>query len=394
MGLSRRIQAAVFSFMAGVMPPMPMLGDTLLVGDNVTIEGSIDLQDGDNQITIGSNNLFNGTIYTGSGIDTFTAGDGNTFTEQIDTGAGDDDLTFGDGNFLEDIWTGEGSDILRTGALDTSSTSVLDGVHHTGDDGDPLNDDTLHLQLSPEEESDLINELVANGYVLNGNTWSASGGTDYHVTSGNLVVNDWENIRIVCFATGTRIETDRGMRPIEWLKPGDMVRTQDNGFQSIRWVGSKKVEAQGHLAPYIVEPDTLGNTRRLRLSPQHRVLLSGWQTELLFGESEVLAAVKMLDNGHSIRMCTGGSVRYYHMLFDRHEIVFADGAAVESFHPGSVGMSALDQDVRDEVCELFPELRSGAKAYGSVARPCLRSHEARVVAELLGLPIQHERRAA
>ena len=30
MGLSRRIHAAVFSFMAGVMPPMPMLGRSLL----------------------------------------------------------------------------------------------------------------------------------------------------------------------------------------------------------------------------------------------------------------------------------------------------------------------------------------------------------------------------
>lgn len=30
MGSSRRIQAAVFSFMAGVMPPMPMLGCSLL----------------------------------------------------------------------------------------------------------------------------------------------------------------------------------------------------------------------------------------------------------------------------------------------------------------------------------------------------------------------------
>ena len=30
MGCSRRIQAAVFSFIAGVMPPMPMLGRSLL----------------------------------------------------------------------------------------------------------------------------------------------------------------------------------------------------------------------------------------------------------------------------------------------------------------------------------------------------------------------------
>lgn len=30
MGFSRRIQAAVFSFIAGVIPPMPMLGRSLL----------------------------------------------------------------------------------------------------------------------------------------------------------------------------------------------------------------------------------------------------------------------------------------------------------------------------------------------------------------------------
>ncbi len=359
--------------------------DTLIIGDGVTVDGNIDLQDGNNQITIGNNNTFNGTIDTGTGADVFVVGNSNDFSDSIDSGDGDDSLSFGDSNAIVDLWTGNGADTLRVGTPDLSSSIVLDGVDHTGDDGDPANDDTLFIELTGSDKTDFETELNNNGYTLNGNIWEADGATDYHVNSGNLEVNDFEFIKIVCFAAGTRIETDRGMRPIEWLRPGSMVRTRDHGFQPIRWIGMKTVPAQGHLAPYIIEPGVLDNSRRVILSPQHRVMLSGWQMELLFGEHEVLAPIKMLENGQTIRRCEGRKIRYVHMLFDRHEIVYADGLASESFHPGTEGMSGLEQEVRDEIFEIFPELGRNIAAYGPVARRSLRAHEAALAGDYLGL---------
>ncbi len=128
-----------------------------------------------------------------------------------------------------------------------------------------------------------------------------------------------------CFTRGTLIKTDQGERPIEELAAGDMVLTMDHGYQPIRWIGSSKRAATGDLAPILIRKGALGNDRDLRVSPQHRMLLQGWQAELLFGELEVLATAKSLLNDHSILRDEGGEVEYFHMLFDTHEIIYAEG---------------------------------------------------------------------
>jgi hypothetical protein len=77
---------------------------------------------------------------------------------------------------------------------------------------------------------------------------------------------------------------------------------------------------------------------------------------------------------------TGGEVDYLHILFDQHEVIFAEGSPSESFHPGQLGLGALDHAARDELKELFPELTDiGATRYGPVARRCLKAHEAALI---------------
>ena len=73
---------------------------------------------------------------------------------------------------------------------------------------------------------------------------------------------------------------------------------------------------------------------------------------------------------------------YYHMLFDAHEIVMAEGAASESFHPGHIGWGALAEDAREEILTLFPALDgTNFDAYGPVARRTLTANEAKVAVE-------------
>ena len=188
----------------------------------------------------------------------------------------------------------------------------------------------------------------------------------------------------VCFVRGTRIWTDRGEIPIERLAEGDLVETLDHGLQPIRWVGSSKRQAKGDLAPIRIRKGTLGAKRDLLVSPQHRMLISGPESELLFGESEVLASAKSLLNDHSITRVEGGEVEYFHILFGRHEVIFAEGAPSESFHPGEMGWKALDHDTRHEILSLFPELESGDfKSYGPAARPSLKIFEAKLVSQFL-----------
>ncbi|EET49147.1 Hint domain-containing protein [Thalassobium sp. R2A62] len=184
----------------------------------------------------------------------------------------------------------------------------------------------------------------------------------------------------VCFTRGTLIKTDQGERPIEELAAGDTVLTMDHGYQPIRWIGSSKRAATGDLAPILIRKGALGNDRDLRVSPQHRMLLQGWQAELLFGELEVLATAKSLLNDQTILRDEGGEVEYFHMLFDTHEIIYAEGCRSESFHPGQQGWTALDQATRDEILTLFPQLADGNfNDYGPAARMSLKHKEGKLL---------------
>jgi len=53
-------------------------------------------------------------------------------------------------------------------------------------------------------------------------------------------------------------------------------------------------------------------------SPQHRVLVQGWQSELLFGQSEILVSAVVLLNGTSVTRAPRAKVTYVHLMFDRH----------------------------------------------------------------------------
>jgi hypothetical protein len=64
------------------------------------------------------------------------------------------------------------------------------------------------------------------------------------------------------------------------------------------------------------------------------------------------------------------------MLFDNHEIVFAEGCPSESFHPGHQGLDAFAEAARSEIFELFPELRVDELAYGPSRRYSLKRYEA------------------
>ncbi len=179
-----------------------------------------------------------------------------------------------------------------------------------------------------------------------------------------------------CFARGTMIETPDGPVAVEDIQAGDLVVTKDNGAQPVRWIGSRRVPGKGNRVPVVFQAGTIGNDRDLTVSQNHRVLLSGWKAEMLFGETECLVAAKSLINGETIYQRPCAEVEYFHILFDRHEIIFSDGAATESFLPGTVGLCSLDHDLRSEILDLFPELgASGSNSY-SPARPLLKSFEA------------------
>lgn len=183
-----------------------------------------------------------------------------------------------------------------------------------------------------------------------------------------------------CFVKGTMIATPNGEVPVESLKPGDLVLTQDNGPQPLRWIGARTVPAKGNFAPICFAPGVLGNTETLRVSPAHRVLLADARVELLFEQSEVLVAAKSLLDGDRVYRAEGGEVTYFHLLFDRHELIWSNGAVTESFHPIDSSLAGVSREARAELLALFPEICGSISDYGPAARPTLSGAEAQVLA--------------
>ncbi|WP_170426938.1 Hint domain-containing protein [Ruegeria arenilitoris] len=172
-----------------------------------------------------------------------------------------------------------------------------------------------------------------------------------------------------CFAAGTLVDTPDGPRRVESLRPGDLVLTQDDGPCPIRWVGGRTVTGRGRFAPVRIHAGAFGAERDIYVSPQHRLLVSGWQAELLFGEDEILVAAKSLINDATITSAPCDIVHYVHLFFDRHQLVSTSGLISESFFPGDQALSSLDCAAADELFSLFPELRNFPQSYGPTSRP-------------------------
>ena len=209
--------------------------------------------------------------------------------------------------------------------------------------------------------------------------------------SGEQVVSTEHLLHLViCFTAGTNILTPNGPVAIEHLAGGDRVVTRDHGVQRIRWIGASEISAgrmqmRADLRPVLIGAGALGAglpDADMRVSRQHRVLVRDWRSELMFGqEGGVLAAAFTLCNDGDIREeRPATSVTYYHMAFDHHEIVYANGVETESFNPAERTVSAMDEAARQELLALFPELEMGGGfAYGS-ARAQLRRHEGSLMA--------------
>jgi hypothetical protein len=188
--------------------------------------------------------------------------------------------------------------------LDTNETNIIDQMAETVF-GTAANHATLVLQFSDARINPNSNKPYIDGVF-----WSES------------PINP-------CFVAGTRILTPRGEVAVETLQAGDTVITRAGEEVAIVWVGRRRVSLAGLkrpevVRPIIIEPGALDEgvpASRLVLSPDHALFIDG-----------VLVQAKSLVNWSSIRPDESAtSVAYYHLELPRHDVIIAEGAAVESF---------------------------------------------------------------
>ncbi|MRN66893.1 Hint domain-containing protein [Brucella sp. 10RB9213] len=132
-----------------------------------------------------------------------------------------------------------------------------------------------------------------------------------------------------CLLKGTLVTTPDGPVAVEKLCVGDLVTTVSGECLPIKWIGWQNYRAgeadwDESVMPIRVRRHALdGRTphRDLYLSPNHALFIDG-----------VLIRAKDLVNGRSImRIPVERTLDYYNIVLDRHAVVLAEGAAVETF---------------------------------------------------------------
>ena len=310
----------------------------------------------------------------GDGDDTVDGGDdndtvlGQAGNDSLEGGAGED-LIFGhSGN--DTISGGEGRDTLSGGGDDdTFIYTAGDGEDtitdfnsgNTGalNDGDSTNNDFIDLSAFYSHIFELRADF-ADDNTLNQSTGDFGDNTD--MAGGSIVFSGAssssftaDNTGVICFTAGTAMRTPRGDVLIEDLRVGDLVSTADNGPQAIRWIGRRVLNGADlgqspNLRPVLIKAEALGNARPLLVSPQHCMLL---------GADDLVRAKHLVDRLSGVRIAHGKrSVCYIHLMFDAHQIVFAENAPSESFYPGPMSLEMMGCAGRTSLFRRFPNLQA------------------------------------
>ncbi len=348
--------------------------DVVTVTGGSIIAGNLELGRGDDLLEMTSGGIEGdvpGAHSAGQGNDSVVLGGTARIEGTLNTGGGRDSVQLADVAYVSRVATGRGADtFVQTGRGAAESVDLGQGSDFA--------------QLSGSGVGEIHGGRGQDTLAAGDGTVTFDDGSD---RDGVIEWRDGEMTRftgfevVTCFTPGTLIVTALGKRPIETLRPGARVMTLDAGLQPVRWIGRSRVPATGRLAPVRIDAGVLGNTRPLSVSPQHRMVLSSGLAEMLFGATDVLAPALALTNRPGVTRSEGGCVEYIHILFDSHQIVLAEGIPSESFHPGVIALSSLEDAARAEVLALFPGLDK--QSYGKDARPALRGREAQLLADLV-----------
>jgi len=341
-----------------------------------------------------------GDIIDGWGGDDYLYGDADDDT--IDGGSGDDEITGGTGD--DSITGGSGNDTFFyiPGDGHDTITDFNSGNSGTLSDGDATNNDSIDLSDYYDRIAELYADQADDG-ILNqsndgvdgadysDNTSFGAGSLTFTGATSNNSTFTTENTGVVCFVGGTMIRTTRGEVPVEHLEVGGLVQTMDRAAQPLRWVGKRHIDSaelaqNPNLRQVRISKAAVGLTgltQDLVVSPQHRILLASHIARRMFGATQVLVPAKKL-------LCLPGievaeeveAVTYFHILFNHHEIVFANGVPAESLYLGQQALNSLGPEGRSEIETVFPETMS-ARFTANQCRPFAENKRATRMAQRL-----------
>lgn len=284
-------------------------------------------------------------IYGQEGDDIITGGTGNDYMEG---GIGDDVIV---------LTNSGGSDVVGDFTI---GEDLLDVSGLLDDMGNPVDvDDAV---VSSDGEGGSILTFPNGEQIRLRNIDPLDLDTDAELRS----------IGIPCFAGGTLLQATSGVTLVEDLVIGDALVTysqrsdaSDETTSKILQIFKRKITGKllrrhPELLPVKIMAGALGSglpKRDLCVSRQHRMLVQSKIAARMFGTSEVLISAIRLTALPGVFIDERTlSVEYFHLLFDNHKILIAEGAASESLFTGPEALKAVSPEAREEILMIFPEL--------------------------------------
>ncbi|SLN14469.1 hypothetical protein ROA7450_00274 [Roseovarius albus] len=328
----------------------------------------------------------------------YVLGEGQPGSEQISLTGGVtiDGVTQGDGSHLVDEYLTINSTTVTelfisdggttdTNFADNDGNQLLDGAQSL--DGTTYADGT---RIEAEYRFTVLDESTGIEYeilAVNINNSSPSYGTNEALAfigtpppvgvplrvveasegppNGGPNAVDASEISPICLTRGTLVETRNGPELIEHLRLGDLMCTHEGCFQPLRyiyrrWFSRSDFERNPKLRPIRICAGAMGcglPNRDLLVSPQHRMLVQSPIAVRMFAACDVLVPAIKLTALPGIFVDTEiEGIEYIHLLFDQHEVIFAEGTPTESLYTGPEALKVLSPETRAELFALFPEI--------------------------------------
>tara|TARA_R100000322_G_scaffold120577_2_gene78186 strand:+ start:8428 stop:9582 length:1155 start_codon:yes stop_codon:yes gene_type:complete len=330
--------------------------------DMDTNEGSYSVEDASALLTTfgaGPGNALSNAI-----VDVHTWGGGDNAVQADNTGTSD---------YIQyDLGAGPQTATIDSGAALTGTATFHDGTTYSSMFGvfQDTNGNVFLLVMDDQPE------LASQG--LDTITFTSVAASNFSGVS-QFALNDHD---FVCLAPGARIATPDGPVRMDRLRRGDLVTTLDSGPQPIRWIGKRRqrFDPRPHPGqPICIAKGAFGPGlpwRDLIVSPNHRVLMRTQPTFALHDPLGALAPAKALTRLAGVRPQAGRrAITYFTLLLPRHEVIIADGLAVESLFPGPEVFASLDGIDRSHWLRLAG--RDGRVTGTPPARLLLTTSEAR-----------------
>ncbi len=241
---------------------------------------------------------------------------------------------------LEFAWTGDNNSTSFTSSWISGYTNKVNGddfaVITVSENGSVVTHVTATANVEGEWQTDTLISLDPGTYSITMQDYQNAGGLGSTLTpeSNALVLVEQGT---PCFCPGTRILTETGEVNVETLTIGDKVKTLAGAFRPVKWIGRRSylgtfAATNRNVWPIRIAAGALGENlpaRDLHVSPEHAMYLG-----------KHLVQAKHLVNSRNVTVMEGCErIDYIHVELDTHDVIFAEGAATESFIDcGSRGM--------------------------------------------------------